>query len=158
MDDNKIIRINVEKVDENIRVTVYNSGENIPEEELDNIWGKFYKVDKARTREYGGSGLGLSIVKAVADCLNKPCGVENLPDGVSFWIDLEYAGLESEDDVHPEETVEHAPKIVLSELPIWKNTASKASKLINSTSKKVKGSEKTEKKKSRKTKSVQEDE
>ena len=40
---------------------------SIPEEDLPNIWDKFYKVDKARTREYGGSGIGLSIVKAIME-------------------------------------------------------------------------------------------
>ena len=92
MDENHDIRITVEKVGENIRVTVFNTGQNIPEEELPKIWDKFYKVDKARTREYGGSGLGLSIVKAIADSLNKECGVYNTSDGVAFYIDLESAG------------------------------------------------------------------
>lgn len=91
MDERKIIRINVEKIEEHIRVTVFNSGQNIPEEELDKLWGKFYKVDKARTREYGGSGLGLSIVKAIADSLDQKCGVYNLPDGVAFYFELETA-------------------------------------------------------------------
>ena len=133
MDENKIIRINVERQNENVRVTVYNSGENIPEEELENIWGKFYKVDKARTREYGGSGLGLSIVKAVADSLHQECGVYNLPDGVAFWIDLEYAGGFTEEEI-PEE--EH-PRLKLTELPIWKKTASTANKLISGAGKKA---------------------
>ena len=48
------------------------------EEELDKIWIKFYKVDKARTREYGGSGIGLSIVKAIMESMNQQCGVEKL--------------------------------------------------------------------------------
>ncbi|MBQ9030476.1 MAG: HAMP domain-containing histidine kinase [Parasporobacterium sp.] len=92
MDEKKCIKITVEKVAENIRVTVFNTGSNIPEEELPKLWDKFYKVDKARTREYGGSGLGLSIVKAIADSLNKECGVYNTPDGVAFYIELESAG------------------------------------------------------------------
>ena len=92
MDEKKIIRITVERPEENIRVTVFNTGDNIPEDELDKLWDKFYKVDKARTREYGGSGLGLSIVKAIAESLDKPYGVYNTPDGVAFYIELEYAG------------------------------------------------------------------
>lgn len=51
--------------------------------------GKFYKVDKARTREYGGNGIGLSIVKAIVESMGKKCGVNNLPDGVEFWFDLD---------------------------------------------------------------------
>lgn len=40
---------------EKVRVSVFNTGTPIPEEALPNLWTKFYKVDKARTREYGGS-------------------------------------------------------------------------------------------------------
>ena len=50
-----------------VRVSVYNTGELIPEDELERIWIKFYKVDKARSREYGGSGIGLSIVKKIIE-------------------------------------------------------------------------------------------
>ena len=50
---------------------------------------KFYKVDKARTREYGGSGIGLSIVKAIMDSHNKSCGVENVDGGVEFWFTVD---------------------------------------------------------------------
>lgn len=125
LNDEKIIRINVERLGEQTRVTVFNTGDNIPEEELDNIWGKFYKVDKARTREYGGSGLGLSIVKAVADSLNQECGVYNLPDGVAFWINLESAGSSGDDERASADVEENTVKLKLSELPIWRRPASK---------------------------------
>ena len=72
-----------------IRTTVFNTGKPIPEEDLDKIWVKFYKVDKARTREYGGSGIGLSIVKAIMDSFHQKCGAVNHPDGVEFWMELE---------------------------------------------------------------------
>ena len=62
---------------------------NIPEEDLPNIWTKFYKVDKARTREYGGSGIGLSIVKAIMDSHHREYGVRNVEDGVEFWFTLD---------------------------------------------------------------------
>ncbi len=71
-----------------LRVSVYNTGAPIPEEDLGQVWDKFYKVDKARTREYGGSGIGLSIVKAVMDSHGQQCGVENREDGVEFWFEL----------------------------------------------------------------------
>ncbi|QYR21935.1 cell wall metabolism sensor histidine kinase WalK [Paenibacillus sp. sptzw28] len=45
------------------RFSVHNEGEPIPQEELPRIWGQFYRVDKARTRESGGTGIGLAIVK-----------------------------------------------------------------------------------------------
>lgn len=72
-----------------IRVSVFNTGEPIPEESLPHIWEKFYKVDKARTREYGGSGVGLSIVKAIMESMNQQYGVINYTNGVEFWFELE---------------------------------------------------------------------
>ncbi|MGI6072016.1 MAG: sensor histidine kinase [Lachnospiraceae bacterium] len=90
MNEEKIIRIDASyKGDETVRVTVFNSGSHIPEDEMDKIWSQFYKVDQARTRQYGGSGLGLSIVKAIAQILGQECGVYNTEGGVAFWIELE---------------------------------------------------------------------
>ena len=59
------------------------------EDSLDKVWIKFFKVDKARTREYGGSGIGLSIVKAIMDSLHRECGVRNYDNGVEFWFELD---------------------------------------------------------------------
>lgn len=85
-----IIKIKVGQIDkDNVRVSVFNTGNNIPEADIEHIWEKFYKVDKARTREYGGNGIGLSIVKAVVESMGKTCGVNNLSDGVEFWFDLD---------------------------------------------------------------------
>ena len=72
-----------------ITVTVYNSGRNIAEEDLERIWEKFYKTDKARTREYGGNGIGLSIVKAIMESMGQEYGVRNVSDGVEFWFTLD---------------------------------------------------------------------
>ena len=88
-DFEKRIEVNVKKNGDNIRVSVFNTGKNIPEEDINNIWGKFYKVDKARTREYGGNGIGLSIVRAIMDSYGKEYGVRNLDNGVEFWFDLD---------------------------------------------------------------------
>lgn len=91
VNDSGIIRIYTRKRGDVVRISVVNTGEHIPEEELDKIWVKFYKVDKARTREYGGNGIGLSIVKAVMNTFNRECGVNNCDDGVEFWFELECA-------------------------------------------------------------------
>ena len=85
----KIIEIKTTVTDENIRTSVFNTGDVIPEEDIDKIWVKFYKVDKARTREYGGNGIGLSIVKAVMDVHNQRYGVRNYDNGVEFWFELD---------------------------------------------------------------------
>ena len=84
-------KIIISCVNENdkVRLSVFNTGDLIPKDELDKIWIKFYKVDKARTREYGGSGIGLSIVKAIMELHNQQCGVINHEDGVEFWIELD---------------------------------------------------------------------
>jgi len=89
VDGEKEIKISYEQKEQNLRIKVFNSGSPIPEEELDKIWTKFYKVDKARTREYGGTGIGLSIVKAIMDAMNQKCGVKNKENGVEFWFELE---------------------------------------------------------------------
>ena len=70
------------------RVLVYNDGNRIPEDSLPHLWEKFYKVDKARTRAYGGSGIGLSIVKAIMEAHKGQYGVENLENGVEFSFTL----------------------------------------------------------------------
>ena len=72
-----------------MKVTVFNTGTPIPEADLPNLWNKFYKVDKARTREYGGSGIGLSIVKAIMDAHQQKCWVKNYKNGVAVSFTLE---------------------------------------------------------------------
>lgn len=89
IDEKKVININISTENGKIRVSVYNSGQQIPESDIDNIWIKFYKVDKARTREYGGSGIGLSIVKAIMNSHGNQCGVDNKEHGVEFWFELD---------------------------------------------------------------------
>lgn len=84
-----MIEVTLEVSEELVRTGVYNTGERIPQEAMPLLWDKFYKVDKARTREYGGSGVGLSIVKAIMESLNRGYGVENREDGVLFWFELE---------------------------------------------------------------------
>ena len=85
----KKIVITVEDNGEEALVTVFNTGNNIPEEDIPNLWTKFFKVDKSHTREYGGSGIGLSIVKAIMDSHRKACGVRNVEGGVEFWFTLD---------------------------------------------------------------------
>lgn len=77
-----------------VRISVLNTGNHIPENELPKIWDSFYKVDKARTRAYGGSGIGLSVVAAIMKAHGMPYGVLNrtAKDGktaVEFYIELE---------------------------------------------------------------------
>ncbi|MSS63791.1 HAMP domain-containing sensor histidine kinase [Velocimicrobium porci] len=89
IDGERRIEVKLTKTNELVRVTVTNTGKPIPEEDIDKVWIKFFKVDKARTREYGGSGIGLSIVKAIMDSHNREYGVRNTDDGVAFWFELD---------------------------------------------------------------------
>lgn len=83
------ITIWTEDKGENVRISVHNTGDPIPEEDLDKVWIKFFKVDKARTRAYGGSGIGLSIVKAIMDSMGQQVGVRNENGGVTFWFEIQ---------------------------------------------------------------------
>lgn len=84
----KIIKITNEVKRQNVRIHIFNSGKNIPEEHLERIWKRFYKVDSSRNRNDGGSGIGLSFVKAVMNHYQKDYGVINKEDGVEFYFDL----------------------------------------------------------------------
>lgn len=97
VDAAKIVEISLTPADDpnHFRVTVYNSGSQIPADSLDKIWTSFYKVDKARTHQDGGHGLGLSIVRAIQDLHGNSYGVENTSAGVRFWFDVQIAALSS---------------------------------------------------------------
>ncbi len=95
----KRIEIGIIKKESTVRITVFNTGDPIPEDETEKIWDKFYKVDKARSREYGGSGVGLSIVKASMEELGQSYGVENKDNGVLFWFELD---CENKVEGHPQ--------------------------------------------------------
>ncbi len=83
------IEIRFVSLDKELQIVVFNSGNQIPDEEMQKLWIKFYKVDKARTREYGGSGIGLSIVAAAMEAHGKGYGVRNVPSGVEFYFNLD---------------------------------------------------------------------
>jgi signal transduction histidine kinase len=85
----KIVEIKLVRKENHVRISVFNTGTPIPEESLPLIWDKFYKVDKARTREYGGSGVGLSIVKAIMEGMGQAYGAINYDNGVEFYFELE---------------------------------------------------------------------
>ncbi|MDD3141836.1 MAG: HAMP domain-containing sensor histidine kinase [Lachnospiraceae bacterium] len=88
-DNDKVIEVKVMKNGEKAHLSVFNTGMPIPEEDINRIWDKFYKVDKARTREYGGNGIGLSIVKAIMESFHQEYGVKNYDNGVEFWFELD---------------------------------------------------------------------
>ena len=89
VNEEKIIEVKILREDGLAKVTVFNTGKPIPEEDVPRIWDKFFKVDKAHTREYGGNGIGLSIVKAIMESMHQQYGVKNYDNGVEFWFTLD---------------------------------------------------------------------
>ena len=87
----KLIKIDIEEKNEKIRVGVYNTGEKIPKDQIDKIWNRFYKIDSSRNRENGGSGIGLSLVKAIMNNYENDYGVINKENGVEFYFELDKA-------------------------------------------------------------------
>ena len=87
-----IIKCTIEPTESNkIKVSVYNSGNHIDEEDLPRLWTRFYKSDSSRNREIGGSGIGLSLVKAIMNQHGNDFGVKNVENGVEFWFELNKA-------------------------------------------------------------------
>ena len=88
VNDNGTIKIDVSEDESNVYFSVYNTGNQIPEKDLANVWEKFFKVDKAHSRSYGGSGIGLSIVKAIVEAHGGVVKVANKSDGVEFGFKI----------------------------------------------------------------------
>ncbi|SFD26862.1 HAMP domain-containing sensor histidine kinase [Clostridium uliginosum] len=84
----KHIKVTVEKKGTGIKIIVFNTGNHIPENDLEKIWDVYYKVDQARSRQYGGHGLGLSIVRLIAKLHGGITGVENVNEGVIFFVKI----------------------------------------------------------------------
>ena len=91
IDGKKVIKITneINKTNNKSRISVFNTGENIKEEDLNRIWNRFYKADQSRNRESGGTGIGLAFVKAIMVNYNNDYGVINRENGVEFYFELE---------------------------------------------------------------------
>lgn len=83
------VKVFLTENDSRVRLSVFNTGDHISEEDSESIWKSFYVLDKARTRENGGCGLGLSIVAAIAEAHGQKYGTYNTDGGVVFWLEVD---------------------------------------------------------------------
>ncbi len=89
VDKNNLVRIYSETINPDmVRIVVFNSGQQISEPDQERVWESFFKVDKARTRSYGGQGLGLSIARTTLMNLGHGYGVRNVLTGVEFYFEI----------------------------------------------------------------------
>ena len=90
VNNKKQIKISIKKgkEDKKYRISVYNTGKNISQENLNRIWTRFYKIDESRDRSKGGTGIGLALVKAIMTKYNSKYGVVNKKDGVEFYFEI----------------------------------------------------------------------
>ena len=92
-DPEQLIVVSVEAIEDGASITVKDDGVGIPRAELERVFERFYRVDRARSRDSGGTGLGLAIVRHVAQNHGGKVLVESKPDeGSSFSMHLPAAG------------------------------------------------------------------
>ena len=89
VNNEKIIRCCINETESKVRVSVFNSGKSIDDEDIPRLWTRFYKADSSRNRSIGGTGLGLSLVKAIMHQHKNNFGVNNIENGVEFWFEVD---------------------------------------------------------------------
>ncbi|GLV64033.1 two-component sensor histidine kinase [Bacillus mycoides] len=87
--DGERIHVSVVETEDNVKIEIENTGNPIPEESLEKIWDRFYRLDASRSRHTGGTGLGLSIVKNILDLHHAEYGVYNTTNSVVFYFNLQ---------------------------------------------------------------------
>ena len=90
--EDQTVSVSLQKAEKTVRVSVTDTGVGIPKEEIENIWNRYYKIDKVHKRATVGTGLGLSIVKNVLDLHHAAYGVNSIAGkGSTFWFELPLA-------------------------------------------------------------------
>ena len=88
--EDKCVSVKQDISDGHVRISVMDTGEGIPEEQLTLIWDRYYKIDKVHKRATVGTGLGLSIVKGILELHNAAYGVQSaIGQGSVFWFELD---------------------------------------------------------------------
>ncbi|MEW9179524.1 HAMP domain-containing sensor histidine kinase [Bacillus mycoides] len=87
--DGEKIHVSIIETEDTVKIKIENTGNPIPEESLEKIWDRFYRLDASRSRHTGGTGLGLSIVKNILDLHHAEYGVYNTTNSVVFYFNLQ---------------------------------------------------------------------
>jgi signal transduction histidine kinase len=82
------VAIRVERRPADLLVTVANSGDTIPPEDVDRLFERFYRVEKSRDRARGGAGIGLAIVKQLVEAAGGRVGASSVNGTTSVWFSL----------------------------------------------------------------------
>ena len=91
---NIIIKVKNNPDLDSVDISIINFGKLIPEQALNKIFDKFYRVDDSRTSETGGTGLGLAIAKSIVDLHNGTITVKSDTDGTEFKVTLSTKWIE----------------------------------------------------------------
>ena len=86
--DGDHIYVTLKRYDDKVRFEIENTGIFIPEAEIDRIWEPFYRLEKSRNRDSGGTGLGLLITNKILKMHHSKYGVMNTNRGVKFYFNL----------------------------------------------------------------------
>ncbi|MDO5793464.1 MAG: HAMP domain-containing sensor histidine kinase [Turicibacter sp.] len=86
--DGDHIYVTLKRQDDKVKFEIENTGIFIPEAEIDRIWEPFYRLEKSRNRDSGGTGLGLLITSKILQMHHSKYGVMNTDRGVKFYFDL----------------------------------------------------------------------
>lgn len=96
---NSKVLIQAEKINDTVEIRVVDQGSGIPKKHLPRLFERFYRVDKARSRDQGGTGLGLSIVKHISQVHGGSVFVDSVPGrGSTFSIQIPFNATNGEND------------------------------------------------------------
>ncbi len=85
----RVIEVRCFRKDDMVRTEVQDFGEGIESDKIDDIWDRYYKIDRTHVRQYDSSGLGLNICRKILDLHQAPYGVvSKLNEGSTFWFEL----------------------------------------------------------------------
>lgn len=93
-DDGGRVEVRLRREDRFVRVAVGNSGPEIPADEIDLVWERLYRVDRSRSRESGGAGIGLAIVREIVEAHGGRVGARSADGWTEVWVTLPLADVD----------------------------------------------------------------